>query len=266
MHYLEVYHAKHLRVFQIPALNDNYVYVLHDTLSRKTAVVDPAEERSVSELLERENYRLSLILNTHHHLDHVGGNKLLKSRFSCEVYSSAYDKSRIPTADRGLIEGDVIMLGRHRIEVISTPGHTLGHIVYWLPEHELLFSGDTVFVMGCGRLFEGDAEMMWSSLQKILALPATTRIFCAHEYTLANARFAARVGHLPPSFPTYLEELQAKRSAFIPTVPTTLADERLYNPFLKAGDEEWAAAVGMPRRPAAEVFAALRQRKDIDVG
>lgn len=262
MRYFEVYHSNDLRVLQIPVLNDNYVYILHDEISGSTAVVDPGEAESVLESLAMTGWSLNLILNTHHHYDHIGGNKALKSRYACQIYASAYDQRRIADVDRGLLDGDQFSFGEHKLEVIATPGHTLGHIVYFLPEHQLLFCGDTVFLMGCGRLFEGTAPMMWESLQKILALPAATMIFCAHEYTLANARFAARVGHLPPSFEDYLGELEAKRAASMPTVPSTLADEKLYNPFLKAADSRWSAAIGLPELPAAEVFAALRKRKD----
>ncbi len=263
--YLEVYSSAELSVFQLPVLNDNYIFILRDKLKLLTAVIDPAEAGCVEDFLDEKAWTLDFIFNTHHHLDHIGGNINLKKRYHCPVYTSQYDRSRISTSDFGVEEGDVLNFGAQTLEVISTPGHTLGHIVYFLPRHQLLFCGDTVFVMGCGRLFEGDAQMMWESLEKILKLPASTRIFCAHEYTLANARFALRVGRLPDSFGPYLEVLQNKRMAFIPTVPTTLAEEKLYNPFLKAADSQWAAAIGLPEKPAAEVFATLRRRKDLDI-
>ena len=160
-----------LTVLQLPVLNDNYIYLLHDPVSAETAAVDPAVAQPVLDVLEQKSWRLTYILNTHHHSDHVGGNNELKHKTGCTVIAALSDQPRIPGFDRGVVDGDVISLGQHSAKILSTPGHTSGHIVYHFADDNLLFCGDTLFVMGCGRLFEGTAEQMWQSLQKLKALP-----------------------------------------------------------------------------------------------
>ena len=177
-----------LTIIQIPVLTDNYIYLIHEPVSGETAVIDPALAQPVLDVLDKKGWRLAYVFNTHHHWDHVGGNLELKqSRF--KIIAAQLDRGRIPGIDIGVSEDDVISLGRHQALVISTPGHTSGHIVYHFAEDGALFCGDTLFVMGCGRLFEGTPEQMWNSLQKLQALPPSTRIYCTHEYTQANGRF-----------------------------------------------------------------------------
>ena len=166
-----------LDIVQIPVLTDNYIYLLHDSVSGETAVVDPALAKPVLDLLESKDWQLTYILNTHHHWDHVGGNLELKQKTGCKIIAAYADSERIPGIDRGVFEHDVISLGEHQAIVIETSGHTIGHIVYYFAKDEALFCGDTLFAMGCGRLFEGTAEQMWTSLQKLKVLPPSIRVY-----------------------------------------------------------------------------------------
>ncbi|MGZ8240586.1 MAG: hydroxyacylglutathione hydrolase, partial [Methylobacter sp.] len=182
-----------LEIIQLPVLTDNYIYLIHEPLSDETAVVDPALAQPVLDILDKKNWKLKYVLNTHHHWDHVGGNLELKQKTSCKIIAAESDRGRVPGIDISVKEDDIIPVGTQSARVISTPGHTSGHIVYHFAEDNTLFCGDTLFVMGCGRLFEGTAAQMWNSLQKLKALPASTRLYCTHEYTLANGRFAISV-------------------------------------------------------------------------
>ncbi len=179
-----------LEIVQIPVLSDNYIYLLHDADSGETAAVDPAQSEPVIAFLKGKGWQLNYIFNTHHHDDHVGGNRQLKQQTGCRVIAASVDRHRIPGIDIEVNDGDQIQLGNQSFEIISTPGHTSGHLVYYCRNSEALFCGDTLFSMGCGRLFEGSAEQMWQSLQKLKSLPASARVYCAHEYTQANGRFA----------------------------------------------------------------------------
>ena len=179
-----------IEIIQLPVLTDNYIYLIHEPVSGQTAVIDPAVSQPVLDCLSAKGWTLNFILNTHHHWDHVGANLELKEQTNCQILASESDYSTIPGIDKGLKHGDTIKLGDQVAKVIATPGHTLGHIVYHFSKSNALFCGDTLFSMGCGRLFEGSAEQMWISLQQLKKLPRETRIYCAHEYTQANSRFA----------------------------------------------------------------------------
>ena len=253
-----------LEVLQIPALSDNYIYLLHDTESGATAAVDPAEPGPVLAALSERGWRLNLILNTHHHADHVGGNLALKRATGCAVIGSLWDRSqaRIPGIDRGVGEGELVQLGRSIARVISVPGHTLGHIAFEFQADGLLFSGDTLFGMGCGRLFEGSAEQMWASLQVIRRLPQSTRVYCAHEYTEANGRFALTVDPENSELRARMEQVHHARTAGQPTVPFTLAAELETNPFLRPESPGLRATLGLPDAADVDVFAETRRRKD----
>ena len=251
-----------LTILQLPVLSDNYIYLVHDPVSGEAAAVDPAVAQPVLDALDKNNWRLTAILNTHHHSDHVGGNLELKQKTGCTVFAGLSDQHRIPGFDRGVGDGDLITLGQHAIRVISTPGHTSGHVVYHFTEEQALFCGDTLFVMGCGRLFEGTAEQMWCSLQKLKVLPVATRIYCAHEYTQANGRFALTVepGNLQlQQRMTVIDQLRAKH---LPTVPSTIAQELATNPFFR--EDSWALqeTIKMVSRKPVEVFAQIRRLKD----
>ncbi len=251
-----------LDIIQIPVLNDNYIYLLHDSSSGETAVVDPTEAAPVLRALAEKNWTLTHIFNTHHHWDHVGGNLYLKEKTGCCVIASAYDQERIPGIDKQLIDGDTLRLGDEAIDIIATPGHTLGHIVYFCRQQHALFCGDTLFSLGCGRLFEGTPEQMWHSLQKIRALPDDTKIYCAHEYTENNAHFALSVDPDNAALKHYNATILRLRAKNQPTIPTTLAQEKACNPFLRPESITIRQTLNMPESENIEVFARLRQMKD----
>ena len=257
-----VHDSAELEVHQIPVLQDNYIYILHDKTFQKTAVVDPTTAQAVRDFLQAKGWGLDLILNTHHHGDHVGGNVLLKHTYGCRIYASQYDFDRIPGCDVAVQEGAELSLGALAIQVWETPGHTLGHIVYTFPSQDLRFCGDTLFALGCGRLFEGTAAQMWQSLTKLLALADQYKVLCAHEYTLSNARFVQSMAYQTPDFAEYLKTLEPKRAAALHTVPSRLGDEKRWNPFLLAVDPDWCNHQGLPSE-AAEAFAVLRSQKDV---
>ncbi|MDD1633281.1 MAG: hydroxyacylglutathione hydrolase, partial [Methylococcaceae bacterium] len=223
-----------LTITQIPVLTDNYIYLINDPVSGETAVIDPALAQPVLDVLEKKGWRLTYILNTHHHWDHVGGNLELKQKTGCKIIAAQADRGRIPGIDRGVGEDDVIALGQHQARVISTPGHTRGHVVYHFAEDGALFCGDTLFVMGCGRLFEGTPEQMWNSLQKLKALPPSTRIYCTHEYTQTNGRFALSVEPDNRQLQEKMIEVKQLRAENKSTVPSTIEQEIATNPFFRA--------------------------------
>ena len=251
-----------LDIIQIPVLTDNYIYLLHDPVSGETAVIDPALAQPVLDILDKKGWRLSYILNTHHHWDHVGGNLELKETTGCQIIAAQADWDRIPGIDRGVSEDDVISLSQHRGRVFSTPGHTRGHIVYHFAEDGALFCGDTLFVMGCGRLFEGTPEQMWDSLQKLKALPSSTQIYCTHEYTQANGRFALSVEPDNSHIQQKMLEVQEFRAANKSTVPSTIEQERATNPFFRADSISLQKTLGMESQSPVRVFTELRKRKD----
>ncbi|GAB4279989.1 MAG: hydroxyacylglutathione hydrolase [Methylomicrobium sp.] len=251
-----------LDIVQIPVLNDNYIYLLHDTASGLTAAVDPAVADAVIDAIDAREWRLDFILNTHHHGDHVGGNRQLKQRTGCRVVGSKTDRERIPGIDIEVGDGDVFRLGETTFDVIDTPGHTNGHVVYYSAEEGVLFCGDTLFAMGCGRLFEGTAEAMWASLQKLKALPGSTRVYCAHEYTLNNGRFALTIEPENAALQNRTGEVMRLRSENRPTVPFTMAEELATNPFLRADTIALQTSLNMTDQPAVAVFAEVRARKD----
>jgi hydroxyacylglutathione hydrolase len=252
-----------LTIEQIPVLSDNYIYLLHDPAGGATAAVDPAEAGPVEARLAERGWRLTHILNTHHHHDHVDGNLRLKRRFGCLVIGAERDRARIPGLDRGVGDGDRVEIGAATATVLDTPGHTIGHICYHFAGEDALFCGDTLFSLGCGRMFEGDPPGMWASLARLRALPADTRVYCAHEYTAANGRFAAAIEPDNPALAARLDEVAALRAAGRPTIPSRIGVERDTNPFLRADRPEMAAALDLPAdSDPATVFATLRRRRD----
>lgn len=252
-----------LQIEQIPVLSDNYVYLVHEPVAKLTAVVDPAVTEPVVAALARHGWRLTHILNTHHHHDHVGGNEALKAATGCVVVGPRADRERIPGIDVALGDGDVFEFGACRASVFDVPGHTRGHIAYHFAAEHALFCGDTLFALGCGRMFEGTAPEMWASLQKLRGLPGDTRVYCAHEYTQSNGRFALSVEPGNAALVARMREVDARRAANRPTVPSTLAEELATNPFLRPDSAEIQAAVGLPGAPLHEVFGATRARKDV---
>jgi len=251
-----------LRIHRLPALRDNYLWLLHAPDTGETAVVDPAEAGPVEAALAREGWRLTHILNTHHHADHTGANRVLKERWGCAVIGPRADRDRIPAIDQAVGEGDEIHLGRHIARVFDVPGHTRGHIAYWFSDDEAVFVGDTIFAAGCGRMFEGTQEQFWDSLKRLRDLPDPTRVFCAHEYTESNLRYAADVLPEDRAIRQRQAEVLAMRAQGEATVPSLLGVEKRTNPFLRCDQPELAAAVGLSGAPPATVFGALRARKD----
>jgi hydroxyacylglutathione hydrolase len=251
-----------LRIEQIPVLNDNYVYLIHEPQAGVTGVVDPAVAEPVLDRLRVHGWKLDWILSTHHHTDHTGGNLELKQATGCQIAGPKADAARIPGIDRGLAEGDRFRLGNAEAVVYETPGHTSGHISYWFEQARALFCADTLFSLGCGRLFEGTPELMWRSLSKFAPLPADTMIYCAHEYTQSNARFALSVDPDNRVLQARAAEVERLRAAGQPTVPSTLGDERAANPFLRPHDPAIRRRLGLEDADDVAVFAELRRRKD----
>lgn len=251
-----------LEILQLPVLNDNYIYLIREPGTGMTAAVDPAVSEPVTAILLRNNWRLDYIFNTHHHSDHVGGNLALKQAFGCKVVASYYDSNRIPGCDITVEEGDTFPLGTAEAQIISTPGHTLGHIAYYFAEDRALFCGDTLFTMGCGRLFEGTAEQMQQSLQKLRDLPSDSRVYCAHEYTQTNGRFALTVEPQNDALQQRMRHVDQLRTAGQPTVPSALAEELATNPFLRWDSADLQNNLHLINESPATVFAEVRHRKD----
>lgn len=247
-----------LEVYQIEAFDDNYIYVLKS--ENVVAVVDPGDATPVSTFLHEMGWGLDIILVTHHHHDHVAGILKLKNEFDSHVVGFKGDQNRIPGFSVWVREGDEIEVGSDVATVIEVPGHTTGHIAYYFEESKLLFCGDTLFSLGCGRLFEGTPEQMWTSLQKIKALPDDTQVFCAHEYTQSNGRFALMVDPENQPLNKRCGEVDELREDDLPTVPSFLSVEKQSNPFLRADDEALMQRMGVSS--PLECFTKLRQAKD----
>ena len=251
-----------LEIVQIPVLNDNYVYLARDPASQATAVVDPAVHEPVLAELQRRNWRLTHILNTHHHPDHVGGNMALKEATGCRIVGPKADRARIPGIEVALSDGERWSLGAEEAVIFDVPGHTSGHIAYWFADSAALFCGDTLFALGCGRLFEGTPGQMWSSLSKLLPLPDETRVYCAHEYTESNARFAVTVEPGNAALQERYEAIKAARAKGQPTVPSLLGEEKATNPFLRPMSGNIRLHLNMANADDVAVFAEVRKPKD----
>ena len=248
-----------LDVVLVPALGDNYIYLLCEPASATVAVVDPGDTGPVLAELDRRGWSLDLIINTHHHGDHVAGNGALKQRFGAPVVGPRADASRIRGLDRGVGEGDTIQVGDQIGVVIETPGHTSGHIAVHFADSRALFCGDTLFAMGCGRLFEGTPAQMWASLQKLRDLPGDTRVYCGHEYTQKNAQFALSLEPDNTVLQSRVAHIDRLRAGGTPTIPSLLSDEVETNPFLRADKPQLRQAVGLGEgADAVAVFAAVR--------
>ncbi|HEY5410109.1 MAG TPA: hydroxyacylglutathione hydrolase [Caulobacteraceae bacterium] len=246
-----------LKVHQFACLNDNYGFLIRDEATGKVGCIDTPDAAAILAELERLGWGLDLIMNTHWHPDHAGGNARLKEVTGCQIVGPQ-EVTRIAPLDRPLHEGDEVRLGETRFEVLETGGHTLGHISYYDPADATVFVGDTLFALGCGRVFEGTAEQMWTSLSRLAALPDETLVYCAHEYTAANARFALSVDS-GPALKARAAEVFAARERGEPTVPTRIGLEKAANPFLRA-------PVLRPGEPEAQAFAEVRKAKDVFAG
>lgn len=251
-----------LTVHQFPCLGDNYGYLIHDEENDLTAAIDTPEASKIEETLKEKGWKLTHILNTHHHFDHAGGNEELKRKWGCVIVGSKSDAARIPGIDEQVGDGDIYTFGNHKAKVLDVSGHTQGHIAYYFEADRILFSGDALFALGCGRLFEGSPEQMWTSLQKLIALPDDTTVYCAHEYTQSNARFALTVEPQNSELQARAKVIDDLRSANKPTVPSNLGVEKRTNPFLRPMSSDLQETLGMTAAPLVEVFAETRLRKD----
>jgi hydroxyacylglutathione hydrolase len=251
-----------LEVHQFPCLKDNYGYLIHDADNNLTAAIDTPEVNPINRALAEKGWTLTHILNTHHHFDHAGGNLALKEKWNCTIVGSKSDASRIPGIDVMVDDGDTYQFGDHTAQVFDVSGHTMGHIAYYFAGDHILFCGDALFVMGCGRLFEGTPQKMWTSLQKLRELPDETVVYCAHEYTQANARFALSVEPQNRQLQARSEEVDKLRADGKPTVPTTIGLEKATNPFLRPMSEDIQSTIGLKGAELVEVFAETRRRKD----
>jgi len=239
-----------IEIVRIPALSDNYIWLVHEPGSGETVVIDPAEAAPVLEEANRRGWRIGQIWNTHWHPDHTGGNAAIKAAVGCMITGPAAEAARIPMLDRQVGEGDRVRLGPLEAEVMEVPAHTAGHIAYHLADAGAVFVGDTLFAMGCGRLFEGTAGQMYANMQRLAALPPETLVYCGHEYTLANGRYARVAEPDNAAVHERMIAVEAARAAGEATVPTTIALERATNPFMRARSVEELAS----RRQAKDGF------------
>jgi hydroxyacylglutathione hydrolase len=241
--------ASPLRVERIAVLSDNYVWLMHDPATAETVVIDPGVADPVLAAADALGWRITQIWNTHWHADHTGGNAAIKAATGCTI-TGPDEAGRIPTLDRIVGEGDTVAIGGHVARVMAVPGHTAGHIAFHLPADRIVFVGDTLFAMGCGRLFEGTAAQMFAAMSRLKALPRETIVYCAHEYTQSNGRYALVAEPDNAAIRVRMRDVDAARAAGQATVPTTIALERETNPFLRAADAEQLAL----RRAEKDVF------------
>jgi hydroxyacylglutathione hydrolase len=251
-----------IEIFQFPARTDNFCVLLHDPGSGATAAIDAPETDVIEKALQARGWVLSHILVTHRHFDHIEGIPGLKAAYDCEVIGPEASAAETGMYGRTVRGGDTFRWAGAEVRVIATPGHTLDHVSYNLPEHRLAFVGDTVFSLGCGRVIEGTMPQMWQSIQAIRALPGETLLYCGHEYTQANADFAITIDPDNAALQRRRAEVAELRAAGRPTLPTTIEAERAANPFLRADDPKIADRLGLPGADPAEIFGELRRRKD----
>lgn len=249
-----------LEIHQFPCLSDNYGYLLHDPESQETVCIDTPDADAYLHEAQKREWQITQIWNTHWHPDHAGGNEAIKAATGCTVTASEVDAARTPAVDRTVKDGDTVRIGKHTGRVIDVGGHTMGHVAYCLPGSEMAFVGDALFALGCGRMFEGTPDQFWASLCRLKALPPTTMLYCAHEYTMSNLRFALHADPDNAALAAYGDEIRHHREHGHPTVPMKLGRELLTNPFLRADDPAMRARWG--GGDAVATFAALRAAKD----
>jgi len=249
-----------IRVF--PCLSDNIGYLIHDPATKATASIDAPDDKPIIAALEREGWKLTDILVTHHHADHTDGIPGLKNKYKCRVVAPRENKVAIPQVDVHVKEGDVVKVGNLSARVFETPGHTLDHISYMFDDDRALFCADTLFSIGCGRVIEGTYPMMWDSLLKLRALPNDTLVYCGHEYTLSNIKFALSIEPDNSALKKRAAEAEKQRAENKLTIPSLLRDEKEANVFLRADVPAVAALLSMTGKTPAEVFGEIRERKN----
>lgn len=251
-----------LMIDQFSCRQDNFGVILNDPLTGETASIDAPDGSVIARRLEESGWRLSHLLMTHHHPDHVEGMSALAEAWSPEIIGPAAEAGKIAGLTRTVSDGDTFEFAGRSVKVITTPGHTAGHICFYIPDENLLFAGDTLFALGCGRLFEGSAEDMFGSLARLGELPDQTRVYCGHEYTQSNGRFAVTVDPDNQALAERMDEINGLRAKGLPTLPTTIGLEKRTNPFMRTGDAGIRKQLGMGAAGDVEVFAELRRRKD----
>ena len=251
-----------MEITPIPCLTDNYAYIIYDNNSKTTGVVDPSESQPIISFLKRKNIKLNYILNTHHHFDHIGGNVELKKIYNAKIIGFEGDKHRIPGIDIALKNNENWNFGNSTIKVFHIPGHTLGHICFFFEKEKIAFTGDTLFSLGCGRIFEGNHEQMLSSLNKIKKLPRDTKIYCGHEYTYKNAEFCMKYDSNNNDLKKKFEKIKELRLQNLPTIPSSLEDEIKSNIFLRCDQKDLKIKLNMKNQEDSKVFRKVRDLKD----
>jgi hydroxyacylglutathione hydrolase len=251
-----------LEIRQFPARTDNYGVLVHDPSTGATASIDAPDAEAVLMALHKKGWELTHLLITHHHHDHTAGNEVLKRMTGCTIIGPVKEARSTPGIDKGVREGDMVEIGSVKAKVIETPGHTAGHVSYFFQDDGIVFVGDTLFSVGCGKLLEGDAKTMWRSLQKLAALPLATKLYCGHEYTRNNARFALTVEPENEALKARAKQAEGLAARGEPTLPTTIAQELATNPFLRPQSPAIQKRLGMEGRELWEIFGEVRRRKD----
>ena len=251
-----------MQVTAIPCLTDNYAYVISDNNSKIVGVVDPSEASPVVSFLKKQNLKLNYILNTHHHFDHIGGNLELKKIYNAKVVGFVGDKHRIPEIDITLSNNEKWIFGNETVKILHIPGHTLGHICFFFEKEKIAFTGDTLFSLGCGRIFEGDHNQMLTSLNKIKKLPKDTMIYCGHEYTYKNAKFCIKYDSGNIDLKNKFEKIKKLRSSNLSTIPSKLEDELKTNIFLRCDQKDLKIKLNMENQEDLKVFRKVRDLKD----
>ena len=249
-----------LKVDIIPCLSDNYSYIVSD--GNQALVIDPSESKPIINFLEKNNLELKFVLNTHHHFDHVGGNLELKNKYNILIAGNANDKERIPGIDILLNENEKLNFNMNSIEIINVPGHTSECIAFYIKNENIIFTGDSIFSLGCGRLFEGSPQQMWNSICKIKRLPNNTKIYCGHEYTMSNAKFIQSINN-NTQIKLKINEIEDLRAKDIPTIPTTVGDEKELNIFFQADQDNIKSLLSKDFLTDEEAFKIMRSAKDV---
>ena len=251
-----------MKIEIIPCLNDNYSYLIHDQISNTVAIVDPSEFIPCDTIISKNYKKLDFILNTHHHYDHVGGNEELKKKYNSKVLGFENDKNRIPQIDTVLKDNQEFKIGTLNFTTIFIPGHTRGHVAFYFKKERVVFSGDTLFSLGCGRVFEGTYKQMFQSLNKLKNLPGETKVYCGHEYTFKNLEFCLKFNPNNDFLKKKKDDIKLSLKNKKPTIPSTIADEIKANIFFRVNDPDVKKAINLENSPDIEIFTKLRDLKD----